>query len=127
MTDNVEYRFNIATIGAMKLKSALFVDIGNIWAKTFKDGVLVPEAQFNLSRLYRDLAVGVVEAAGKGDERQVDGIIYASMEHHNFTPPPQLWKTSGGSPDWMTVVILVLKASFSRTVISMVTFGCSAI
>ena len=55
---NVEYRFNIATIGAMKLKSALFVDIGNIWAKTFKDGVLIPEAQFNLSRLYRDLAVG---------------------------------------------------------------------
>ena len=55
---NVEYRFNIATIGAMKLKSALFLDIGNIWAKTFKDRVPIPEAQFKFSRLYRDLAVG---------------------------------------------------------------------
>ena len=33
---------------------------------------------------------------------------------------------SGGSPDCMTVVSLVLKASFSSTWISMVTFGCRA-
>ncbi len=55
---NVEYRFDIATIGALKLKSAFFLDIGNIWAKTYKDGVLIPEAQFSFNRFYRDLAVG---------------------------------------------------------------------
>ena len=55
---NVEYRFDLATIGALKLKSAFYVDIGNIWAKTYKDGVLIPEAQFSFNRFYRDLAVG---------------------------------------------------------------------
>jgi hypothetical protein len=55
---NVEYRFNVATIGALKLKSALFVDIGNIWAKTLHNQVFIPEAQFDFSRFYRDLAVG---------------------------------------------------------------------
>ena len=55
---NVEYRFNISTIGALKLKSAFFVDIGNIWAKTYKDRVLIPEAQFSFDRFFRDLAVG---------------------------------------------------------------------
>ena len=43
-----------------------------------------------------------------------------------ITPPPQLWKMSGASPDCITVVNLVLKASFSRTVISMLTFGWAA-
>ncbi len=42
------------------------------------------------------------------------------------TPPPQVWKMSGGSPAWMTVVSLVLKASFSSGVISNVTPGCAA-
>ncbi len=43
-----------------------------------------------------------------------------------IVPPPQLWKMSGGLPDCMTVVSLVLKASFSSTVILMFTFGCAA-
>ncbi|HUR12096.1 MAG TPA: BamA/TamA family outer membrane protein [Flavitalea sp.] len=56
---NVEYRFNVATIAGVKLKSALFVDVGNIWGKAFdKDGNKIPETQFNFGRLYKDLAVG---------------------------------------------------------------------
>src|SRR3954462_10160452 len=46
-------------------------------------------------------------------------------------PPPQDWKMSGGLPACMLVVSLALNASFSRTVILIVTFGwafmyCSA-
>ncbi len=54
---NVEFRFNIATIGGVKVKSALFSDVGNIWYRE-TDGT--PEqqgAEFNLNRLYKDLAV----------------------------------------------------------------------
>lgn len=55
---NVEYRFNITTIAGVKVNSALFTDIGNIWSKEFQNGVEVPEASFKLSRLYKDIAVG---------------------------------------------------------------------
>src|SRR4051794_29436335 len=42
------------------------------------------------------------------------------------TPPPQLWKRSGALPDWVVVVSLALNASFSITLILMVTLGCCA-
>src|SRR5512147_1721566 len=44
-----------------------------------------------------------------------------------MTPPPQLWKISGGVPPCMTVVSLVLKASFSSIVMLILTLGCLAI
>ena len=57
---NAEYRFNLTTIAGIKVNSALFVDIGNIWSKEFdpKTGSSIPEASFSLSRLYKDIAVG---------------------------------------------------------------------
>jgi outer membrane protein insertion porin family len=57
---NVEYRFNLTTIAGLKLKSALFADVGNIWARTVDGQTNIPiaEAEFKLSRLYRDLAIG---------------------------------------------------------------------
>lgn len=55
---NAEYRFNVTTIAGIKINSALFVDIGNIWSKEFQDGKEIPEASFKLSRLYKDLALG---------------------------------------------------------------------
>lgn len=54
---NIEYRFNVATIGGVKLKSALFADIGNIW---YRKTNLSPEqkgAELNIGRFYKDLAV----------------------------------------------------------------------
>jgi hypothetical protein len=56
---NVEYRFNLATIAGIKLKSALFVDVGNIWGRTV-DSINIedPRAEFKLSRLYQDIAIG---------------------------------------------------------------------
>ena len=46
------------------------------------------------------------------------------------TPPPQVWKMSGGLPAWATVVSLVLKASFSSGVILIVVpvfFACQSL
>ncbi len=56
---NVEYRFLIATLpGGIKLGSAFYVDAGNIWLrKTFGDPALT-NADFKLSRLGKDLAIG---------------------------------------------------------------------
>jgi outer membrane protein assembly factor BamA len=57
---NTEFRFNITTIAGIKVNSAFFVDMGNIWSTEF-DAVSnqkLPEASFKLSRLYRDLAIG---------------------------------------------------------------------
>lgn len=56
---NAEYRFNITTIAGIKVNSALFVDIGNIWSNEFTEQkVRIPEASFKFSRLYKDIAIG---------------------------------------------------------------------
>lgn len=55
---NIEYRFDLGTLFGIKIKSALFTDIGNIWAETYKDDKKVDSADFSLKRLYADLAVG---------------------------------------------------------------------
>lgn len=57
---NTEFRFNITTIAGIKVNSALFVDMGNIWSTEY-DAVTkekLPEASFKFSRLYNDLAIG---------------------------------------------------------------------
>jgi hypothetical protein len=54
---NLEYRFTIAQLGAYKIGSALFADIGNIWNS--RDNSQDPNAGFKLDKLYKDLAVGV--------------------------------------------------------------------
>lgn len=57
---NTEFRFNITTIAGIKVNSALFVDIGNIWSTEFDptSKQKVPEASFMFKRLYKDLAIG---------------------------------------------------------------------
>ncbi|MEP7256918.1 MAG: BamA/TamA family outer membrane protein, partial [Flavitalea sp.] len=56
---NVEYRFNLATIAGIKVKSAFFVDMGNVWGKAVdKNMNKLDSTEFNLGRLYKDLAVG---------------------------------------------------------------------
>lgn len=56
---NAEFRFDVATVFGVKVKSALFTDIGNIWAKTFDiNGVRLDSTQFQLGKLYNDIAVG---------------------------------------------------------------------
>lgn len=54
---NIEYRYPLATIAGVKIGSALFADIGNIW--NLKSNTIDPEAKFSFTNLGRDLAIGV--------------------------------------------------------------------
>ncbi|MDB5209621.1 MAG: surface antigen, partial [Sediminibacterium sp.] len=54
---NFEYRFPIATIAGVKVASALFADIGNVW--NLKEDVTNPDARFSFKNLGKDLAIGV--------------------------------------------------------------------
>lgn len=54
---NIEYRYPLGTIAGVKIGSALFADIGNIW--NLKSNNVDPEAKFSLKNLGRDLAIGV--------------------------------------------------------------------
>jgi outer membrane protein insertion porin family len=55
---NAEYRWAMGNLGIMKIESALFTDIGNIWFLK-KSASTDPREVFNVGRLYEDLAVGV--------------------------------------------------------------------
>ena len=55
---NMEYRFQLATIGSFKIGSALYADIGNVWnikraASTDSD------TRFSLNSFTRDMAIGI--------------------------------------------------------------------
>jgi outer membrane protein assembly factor BamA len=54
---NAEYRFTMATIAGVKIGSALYSDIGNIW--NLKKNPLDPKASFSFSNLANDLAIGL--------------------------------------------------------------------
>jgi len=56
---NIEYRFNLGTLfNVLKLKSALFTDIGNIWYRNNDIDPKYKGADFNFSKLFTDIAVG---------------------------------------------------------------------
>ncbi len=56
---NVEYRFLLGTLFGIKLRSALFTDIGNIWNWTPIDtSAMAKGSDFKLNRFYREFAVG---------------------------------------------------------------------
>ncbi len=57
---NVEYRFDLTRIAGIKVKSALFADIGNIWSNEYRDANAtskIEEASFSLKRLGKDIAI----------------------------------------------------------------------
>jgi len=54
---NIEYRFPLAVIGGVNIGSALFTDIGNVWNVRKNPGL--PDANFDLRRLGKDIAIGV--------------------------------------------------------------------
>ncbi|NML22516.1 BamA/TamA family outer membrane protein [Pseudoflavitalea sp. G-6-1-2] len=57
---NMEYRFNVTTVAGIKVASALFLDMGNIWSHETdpKSKSVISDASFQIGRLYKDLAVG---------------------------------------------------------------------
>ena len=54
---NIEYRFPFITIAGVKISSALFTDIGNVW--NVKSNSIDPLAQFTFKNLAKDIAIGV--------------------------------------------------------------------
>jgi outer membrane protein insertion porin family len=54
---NIEYRFDIGRIFGIKVQSALFSDIGNVWLRETQNDPNLVNANFSFSRLYKDLAV----------------------------------------------------------------------
>lgn len=55
---NVEYRFNLFTLWGVKVKSALFTDIGNIWTRSTFGDEKFKGSDFQIGNFYRDLAIG---------------------------------------------------------------------
>jgi hypothetical protein len=53
---DIEYRYPIASIGGVKVNSAIFVDMGNIW--NLKNNVNNPNSKLALNRLLSDIAIG---------------------------------------------------------------------
>jgi len=54
---NIEYRFIMATVAGVKVGSAIYTDIGNIW--NVKKSTTDPSANFSLAKLGHDIAIGV--------------------------------------------------------------------
>jgi outer membrane protein assembly factor BamA len=54
---NAEYRFFVTEIAGVRLNSALFTDMGNIWF--LRENKDFPEGEFRFSKLWKDLAIGV--------------------------------------------------------------------
>lgn len=54
---NAEYRFTIAQFSAVKIGSALFTDIGNVW--NLHANPASPNSEFNFNRFGKDIAIGV--------------------------------------------------------------------
>jgi outer membrane protein assembly factor BamA len=54
---NIEYRFTIWDLSSVKIASALYVDMGNIW--TLNNNPADPNSVFTPARLGKDLAIGI--------------------------------------------------------------------
>ncbi|MFP5043088.1 BamA/TamA family outer membrane protein [Parasediminibacterium sp. JCM 36343] len=57
MEANVEYRFPLGTLAGIKIGSALYSDMGNVW--NINKQAADPNASFDIKRLDKDLAIGV--------------------------------------------------------------------
>ena len=55
---NAEYRFQIGTVAGFKLGSAFYVDAGNVWIRKTYGDLTLKNAEFQLSRLFEDIAIG---------------------------------------------------------------------
>lgn len=53
---NAEYRFYITEIGGVRINSALFTDIGNVWF--VRPNPDFPNGEFRFNRIFKDLGIG---------------------------------------------------------------------
>ena len=90
---NLEYRFPLFAIGSMKVNSALFVDIGNIW--NLKNDVDNPNSKLTLDGLYNDIAI----AAGIGILRLDFGFFLIRLDLAYKVKDPARLANNG----WMSI------------------------
>jgi len=56
---NMEFRFPLATVWGVRIKSALYTDVGNIWSRKPIDSTAAAQgSDFQLNRFYKEFAVG---------------------------------------------------------------------
>jgi outer membrane protein insertion porin family len=56
---NIEFRFPLGTVFGVKLKSAFFTDVGNIWSRKPIDTTKAAQgSDFQINRFYKEFAVG---------------------------------------------------------------------
>lgn len=89
---NLEYRFPITTIGGVKINSALFTDIGNIW--NLKNDVANPQSRLTLNRFFRDIAI----AAGTGIRFDFDYFLVRFDFAYKVKDPARL-----SNNGWMSI------------------------
>ena len=90
---NFEYRFTLFAVGSMKVNSALFLDVGNIW--NLKNDVNNPRSKLALNRIYQDMAI----AAGIGLLRLDFGYFLIRLDFaYKVKDPARL--ANGG---WMSI------------------------
>jgi len=57
---NIEYRFLLGTVFGVKLNSALFADVGNIWSrKPIDTSAAAQGSDFQINRFFKEFAVGM--------------------------------------------------------------------
>ncbi|MDQ6812701.1 MAG: outer membrane protein assembly factor [Bacteroidota bacterium] len=56
LESDFEYRFPITVIGGVKINSAFFADMGNIW--NLKNNIENPKSKLTLDRFWHDIAIG---------------------------------------------------------------------
>ena len=54
---NFEYRFNVYSSRVVKIGSALFADVGNVWNLKHNDANA--NSEFNFNRFYKDVAIAI--------------------------------------------------------------------
>ncbi len=54
---NIEYRFDLFPLYGYWLRAALFTDMGNIWLRKATQNTSLKYGEFNVSRLYQDIAL----------------------------------------------------------------------
>jgi outer membrane protein assembly factor BamA len=55
---NAEYRFRLTSFGGINLGSAFYIDAGNIWARSTYGDPTLKNADFQLGRVFQDMAIG---------------------------------------------------------------------
>ena len=54
---NIEYRFTLWDFSSVKIASALYADMGNVWS--LKSDAINPNSEFSAARFGKDLAIGI--------------------------------------------------------------------